>query len=175
MASLFVASARAPLAAASRRAAPHRSLRAGARAVRCMAAAGASSGAARRGACHACQAARLRACVRAGVDVAARSPAARDAPADDLMLDKCTPLGKRVLFVADVAEEKTAGGILLPSSANQRTGGFITGEVVAVGDSVGAVTAGAKVMVSGYGGAEVDFQGRKAKFVNDADILAILS
>ena len=91
------------------------------------------------------------------------------------MLDKCTPLGKRVLFVADVAEEKTAGGILLPSSANQRTGGFITGEVVAVGDTVGAVTAGAKVMVSGYGGAEVDFQGRKAKFVNDADILAILS
>ncbi len=91
------------------------------------------------------------------------------------MLEKCTPLGKRVLFVADEVEEKTAGGILLPSSAAQRTGGFITGEVVAIGDAVEAVKAGAKVIVAGYGGAEVDFQGRKAKFVNDADILAVLA
>jgi chaperonin GroES len=120
------------------------------------------------------QPARLHRCTRALTPRHTRSRSSTH-PADDLTLEKCTPLGKRVLFVADVAEEKTAGGILLPSSANQRTGGFITGEVVAVGDSVGAVTAGSKVMVSGYGGAEVDFQGRKAKFVNDADILAILS
>jgi chaperonin GroES len=92
-----------------------------------------------------------------------------------LTLDKCAPLGKRVLFVADEAEEKTAGGILLPSSANARQGGFLTGEVLAVGEGVETVKAGAKVLVSGYGGAEVDFQGRKAKFVMDGDILAILS
>ena len=95
--------------------------------------------------------------------------------ADDLTLDKCAPLGKRVLFVADEAEEKTAGGILLPSSANARQGGFLTGEVLAVGEGVETVKAGAKVLVSGYGGAEVDFQGRKAKFIMDGDILAILS
>lgn len=113
-------------------------------------------------------------------------------PADDLVLDNCQPIGKRVLFVADEVEEKTAGGILLPSSSAQRSGGFVTGEVVKVGDAVDVVKAGTKALVSGsvllrgppalpaltprsYGGTEVDFQGRKAKFVLDSDIIGILS
>lgn len=37
------------------------------------------------------------------------------------------------------------------------------------------VKAGQKVIISGYGGVEVDFQGKKAKFVNDTEILAICS
>jgi len=90
-------------------------------------------------------------------------------------VERCVPLGKRILFVPDAVEEKTAGGILLPSSASQRSSGFLTGEVVAVGEAVQAVKAGAKVLVSGYGGAEVDFDGRKARFVFDSDVLAILS
>ena len=85
------------------------------------------------------------------------------------------PLGKRVLFVPDAEEEKTAGGILLPSSSSPRGAGYITGEVVAVGEGVDCVKAGTKALVSGYGGAEVDFQGRKAKFVLDSDVIATLS
>jgi len=80
-----------------------------------------------------------------------------------------------LLFVADEVEEKTSGGILLPSSASTRQGGFITGEVLAVGDGVQAVKAGAKVLVSGYGGAVVDFDGRKATFLLEGDVLATLS
>ena len=91
-----------------------------------------------------------------------------------MVLDRCTPIGKRVLFVADEVEEKTAGGILLPSSSAKSSGGFVTGEVVAVGDAVDIVKAGQRALVSGYGGTEVDFQGRKAKFVSDADIIALL-
>jgi len=70
-------------------------------------------------------------------------------PADDLVLDNCQPIGKRVLFVADEVEEKTAGGILLPSSSAPRSGGFVTGEVVKVGDAVDVVKAGTKALVSG--------------------------
>ena len=86
-----------------------------------------------------------------------------------MVLDKCTPIGKRVLFVADEVQEKTAGGILLPSSSGQRSGSFLTGEVVAVGEAVEVVKAGTKALVSGYGGTEVDFAGRKAKFILDSD------
>jgi chaperonin GroES len=97
------------------------------------------------------------------------------APVDDLSLDKCAPLGKRVLFVPDPSEEKTAGGILLPSSSSAAGAGYITGEVVAVGEAVECVKPGTKALVSGYGGAEVDFQGRKAKFVLDSDVIATLA
>ena len=103
------------------------------------------------------------------------APRAALASTDDLTLDKCAPLGKRVLFVPDAEEEKTAGGILLPSSSSPRGAGYITGEVVAVGEGVDCVKAGTKALVSGYGGAEVDFQGRKAKFVLDSDVIATLS
>jgi len=49
------------------------------------------------------------------------------------------------------------------------------GEVVGAGEDVTAVSVGQRVLVAGFGGTEVDFQGRKAKFVQDADVLAILS
>lgn len=42
-----------------------------------------------------------------------------------------------------------------------------------VGEGVQGVKTGQKVIISGYGGVEVDFQGRKAKFVNDTDILGV--
>ena len=77
-------------------------------------------------------------------------------------------------MVPDVAEQKTAGGILLPGSATKTTNTLI-GEVVGVGEGVQGVTVGQKVMISGYGGVEVDFDGRKAKFVNDDQILAVVA
>ena len=46
---------------------------------------------------------------------------------------------------------------------------------MAVGEGVEVVTAGTRALVSGYGGTEVDFQGRKAKFVLDSDVIATLS
>ena len=72
-------------------------------------------------------------------------------------------------------EQKTAGGILLPSSADAKAGNFIAGEVVGVGEECTLCTKGQHILVSGYGGTEVDFQGRKAKFVYESEVLAVLS
>jgi len=82
------------------------------------------------------------------------------------VLDNCQPIGKRVLFVADEVEEKTAGGILLPSSSAQRSGGFVTGEVVKVGDAVDVVKAGTKALVSG----SVFWRGLCAAYADDPQL-----
>lgn len=91
------------------------------------------------------------------------------------MFGSASAPGKRILLVPDEAEQKTAGGIFIPTSATGKSANFITGEVVGVGEGVKGVTTGQKVIISGYGGVEVDFQGRKAKFVNDTEILGICS
>ncbi|XP_004488111.1 20 kDa chaperonin, chloroplastic-like [Cicer arietinum] len=89
------------------------------------------------------------------------------------------PLGDRVLVKVKEAEEKTEGGILLPSNAQSKPQG---GEVVAVGEgkSIGknqveiSVKPGAQVVYSKYAGTEVDFNGEKHLIVKDDDIVGIL-
>ncbi|BAT76903.1 20 kDa chaperonin, chloroplastic-like [Vigna umbellata] len=90
-----------------------------------------------------------------------------------------SPLGDRVLVKIKDAEEKTAGGILLPATAQSKPQG---GEVVAVGEgkSVGknkvdiSVKTGAQVMYSKYAGTEVEFNGSKHLILKDDDIIGIL-
>ena len=71
------------------------------------------------------------------------------------------PLGDRVVLQRDVAEDKTAGGIVLPDSAKDKPQ---RGTVVAVGDghvkSDGTrialtVKAGDKVLFTSYAGEEI--------------------
>jgi len=89
------------------------------------------------------------------------------------------PLGDRVLIKIKEAEEKTEGGILLPSTAQTKPQG---GEVVAVGEgkTIGknnveiSVKTGAQVVYSKYAGTEVDFDGTKHLIVKDDDIVGIL-
>ncbi|KAL2977977.1 hypothetical protein AAZX31_13G095300 [Glycine max] len=89
------------------------------------------------------------------------------------------PLGDRVLVKIKDAEEKTAGGILLPATAQGKPQG---GEVVAVGDgkSVGkskvdvSVKTGLQVVYSKYAGTEVEFNGSKHLILKDDDIVGIL-
>jgi chaperonin GroES len=89
------------------------------------------------------------------------------------------PLGDRVLVKIKDAEEKTVGGIILPSTAQSKPQG---GEVVAVGEgkTVGkskveiSVKAGAQVVYSKYAGTEVDFNGEKHLILKDDDIVGIL-
>ncbi|BAT80019.1 20 kDa chaperonin, chloroplastic-like [Vigna umbellata] len=89
------------------------------------------------------------------------------------------PLGDRVLIKVKEAEEKTDGGILLPSTAQTKPQG---GEVVAVGEgkTVGkskvdvSVKTGAQVVYSKYAGTEVEFNGTKHLIVKDDDIVGIL-
>ncbi|CAL5199164.1 unnamed protein product [Lathyrus oleraceus] len=89
------------------------------------------------------------------------------------------PLGDRVLVKIKDAEEKTVGGIILPSTAQSKPQG---GEVVAVGEgkTVGknnvevSVKAGAQVVYSKYAGTEVEFNGSKHLILQDDDIVGIL-
>ncbi|KAK6147599.1 hypothetical protein DH2020_018542 [Rehmannia glutinosa] len=89
------------------------------------------------------------------------------------------PLGDRVLVKIKTAEEKTSGGILLPTTAQSKSQG---GEVVAVGEgrTVGSnkvdisVKTGTQVVYSKYAGTEVEFNGENHLILKEDDIVGIL-
>ena len=93
---------------------------------------------------------------------------------------KLTPLGDRVLVKRCEAEEKTAGGIVLPDSAKEKPR---EGEVMAVGG--GKVTdsgdrapltvkKGDRVLFTSYAGNEVKVDGTEYLLMREDDILAIV-
>jgi len=91
-----------------------------------------------------------------------------------------TPLGDRVLVKRVEAEEKTAGGILLPDSAKEKPK---EGKVVAIGDgkqlesgerSKFSVKKNDRVLFSAYAGTEVKVDGDEYLIMREDDILAIL-
>ncbi|KAM7513078.1 hypothetical protein LguiB_011953 [Lonicera macranthoides] len=89
------------------------------------------------------------------------------------------PLADRVLVKIKDAEEKTAGGIVLPSTAQTKPQG---GEVVAVGEGreIGktkvdiSVKTGTQVVYSKYAGTEVEFNGSNHLILKEDDIVGIL-
>lgn len=90
------------------------------------------------------------------------------------------PLADRVLLQRAEAEEKTAGGILLPESAKDKPK---EGRIIAVGDGrvndKGErqplnVAVGDRVLFSSYAGTEVKFDGEEYLIMSENDILAIL-
>ncbi len=90
------------------------------------------------------------------------------------------PLGDRVLVKILEKEAKTAGGILLPDTAQEKSQ---VGEVVAVGagarndkgDRVAPdVQAGNKVMYSKYAGTELKIDGQDYLLLTERDILAVV-
>ncbi|HIX69145.1 MULTISPECIES: co-chaperone GroES [Enterococcus] len=90
------------------------------------------------------------------------------------------PLGDRVVIKVAKEEEKSIGGIVLASSAQEKPQ---TGEVVAVGagrtlDSGEKapleVSVGDQVMFEKYAGSEVKFDGVEYLIVNGKDIMAIV-
>jgi chaperonin GroES len=88
------------------------------------------------------------------------------------------PLDDRVVVEPLEAEEKTAGGILLPDTAKQKPQ---RGRVVAVGPgkmrddgnrtAVGVVK-GDEVLYGRYGGSDIEVGGREVKILRESDILA---
>jgi chaperonin GroES len=94
---------------------------------------------------------------------------------------KLQPLGDRVVIEREEAQEKTAGGIVLPDTAKDKPQ---QGKVVAVGD--GRVTkdgkrrplqvkAGDKVLFTSYAGDEFKIDGdKKVLLMREDDILAVI-
>jgi chaperonin GroES len=88
------------------------------------------------------------------------------------------PLDDRVVVQPSEAEEITAGGIVLPDSAQEKPQ---RGKVVAVGagkllDSGNrgelSVAIGDEVIYGRYGGSDVEVDGQELKILRESDILA---
>jgi chaperonin GroES len=86
---------------------------------------------------------------------------------------KVRPLTDRVLVKLEKNEAKTAGGIIIPDTAQEKTQ---TGLVIAVGDDKEAikVKAGDKVMYDKYAGTQVKIDGVEHLVLKMADIIAII-
>ena len=88
---------------------------------------------------------------------------------------KLEPLADRVLLKQEKAETKTASGIIIPETAQEKTQ---TATVEAVGPGTEEVKmevkAGDKVIYSKYAGTEVKLDGEEYIVVKQSDILAIV-
>lgn len=86
------------------------------------------------------------------------------------------PLADRVLIKAALAEEKTAGGIIIPDTAKEKP---LQGEVLAVGngtkDEEMVLKAGDTVLYGKYAGTEVELDGEKYLIMRQSDVLAVLA
>ena len=91
------------------------------------------------------------------------------------------PLHDRVLVRRIEAEEKTAGGIIIPDSAQEKPS---EGQIVAVGSGArsddGTVTPldvkeGDRVLFGKWGGTEVKIDGEDLLIMKESDIMGIVS
>ena len=91
------------------------------------------------------------------------------------------PLHDRVLVRRIEAEEKTAGGIIIPDSAKEKPS---EGEVVSVGSGAraenGTITpmdlkAGDKILFGKWSGTEVKVDGEDLLIMKESDILGVIA
>jgi chaperonin GroES len=85
------------------------------------------------------------------------------------------PLADRVLVEPAQAEEKTAGGIIIPDTAKEKPQ---KGTIVAVGpgkkDEPLTVKAGDIVLYAKYAGTEITYEGKNYLIMRESDIVAII-
>lgn len=85
------------------------------------------------------------------------------------------PLGARVVIKRIEAEEKTASGIVLPGSAQEKPQ---MAEIIAVGPGTDEekmeLKVGDKVIFSQYAGTDIKYRGEEVSIMNQRDILAIV-
>ncbi|MHC1778278.1 MAG: co-chaperone GroES [Lentimicrobium sp.] len=85
------------------------------------------------------------------------------------------PLADRVLIEPAAAEQKTAGGIIIPDTAKEKPQ---RGTVVAVGpgkkDEPVTVKVGDLVLYGKYAGTEISIEGKDYLIMRESDIVAII-
>jgi chaperonin GroES len=93
---------------------------------------------------------------------------------------KIRPLGDKVLVKRLEAEEKTAGGIVLPDTAKEKPK---QGKVISVGNgklldngsrSQMQVKKGDRVLFTSYAGSEVKIGGEEYVIMDESEIMAII-
>src|SRR5262249_14099979 len=90
------------------------------------------------------------------------------------------PLGDRVLVERVEAEDRTAGGILLPESAKEKPK---EGRVISIGEgrllddgkrSTFSVKVGDRILFSSYAGTEIKYGGEEYLIMKEEDILGVI-
>ena len=98
-----------------------------------------------------------------------------------LSVSTVKPLGDRIFIKVSASDEKTAGGILLPDTAQEKPQ---VGEVVQVGpgkhnddgtSQTPEVSIGDKVLYSKYAGTDIKLGGDEFVLLSEKDILAVVS
>jgi chaperonin GroES len=98
-----------------------------------------------------------------------------------LSVSTVKPLGDRVFIKVSASDERTAGGILLPDTAQEKPQ---VGEVVQVGPGkrnddgtrqAAEVSVGDKVLYSKYAGTDIKLGGEEFVLLSEKDILAVVS
>jgi chaperonin GroES len=88
---------------------------------------------------------------------------------------KVKPLGDRVLVKLEKNEAKTAGGIIIPDTAQEKTQ---TGVVLETGPGTEkekiTVKSGDKVMYDKYAGTQIKIDGEEHLVLKMADIIAVV-
>jgi len=93
---------------------------------------------------------------------------------------KIVPLNDKILVERLEADDKTAGGIILPDSAKEKPK---QGKILAVGDGKALengkraafqVKAGDRVLFSTYSGNEITHEGKEYLILTEDDVLAIV-
>ncbi|MDR2913184.1 MAG: co-chaperone GroES [Alistipes sp.] len=89
---------------------------------------------------------------------------------------KIKPLADRVVVKPDPAEEKTAGGLIIPETAKEKP---LQGTIMAAGPGTEEVKmevkAGDKVLYGKYAGTEITHDGETYLIMRLSDIFAVLS
>ena len=85
------------------------------------------------------------------------------------------PLADRVIVESAAAEEKTAGGIIIPDTAKEKPQ---RGKVLAIGtgkkDEPMTVKVGDTVLYGKYAGTEIQIDGKDVLIMRESDIFAIV-
>ncbi|MBE0647343.1 MAG: co-chaperone GroES [Bacteroidales bacterium] len=85
------------------------------------------------------------------------------------------PLADRVLVAPAAAEEKTAGGIIIPDTAKEKPQ---KGTIVAVGpgkkDEPMTVKVGDTVLYGKYAGTEITIDGTDYMIMRESDVVAVI-
>jgi chaperonin GroES len=86
---------------------------------------------------------------------------------------KVKPLADRVIVKLEKSETKSAGGIIIPDTAQEKTQ---SGVVVEVGDDkdVIKVKAGDKILYDKYAGTQIKIEGEDHLILKMQDILAVI-
>jgi chaperonin GroES len=86
---------------------------------------------------------------------------------------KVKPLADRVIVKLEKSETKSAGGIIIPDTAQEKTQ---QGVVVNVGDDkdVIKVSPGQKVLYDKYAGTQIKIEGEEHLILKMQDILAVI-